>query len=62
LTLAHQNNSLSCDEQPLAAIIMAICLKELVALCDATVVQYVQFATAKKHCSFWDNRPPVGPT
>jgi hypothetical protein len=24
--------------------------------------QYVQFATAKKHCSFWDNRPPVGPT
>jgi len=25
-------------------------------------VQYVQFATAKKHCSFWDNRSPVGPT
>jgi len=28
----------------------------------APLVQYVQFATAKKHSSFWDNWPPVGPT
>jgi opacity protein-like surface antigen len=26
------------------------------------LLQYVQFATAKKHCSFWDHRAPVGPT